>query len=599
MKPRTIKLTPTTSEEPLVFDAEKPFIKFTSFQHNIAEEDLRRYSVDLKMTLRNGDSSRSVPTGHIPMKPGRATGLDISFVIEPGEIPHISVNATKDHESMPKDAGIEFTLEYEILDRLDTSMPSAGFDEHIGDSRNTKILFSAPFGQGKSTFLQRFFEERTEKYRLFKLLPVNYSVGSNEDIFKFIKCELFMQLIAMEADFEVLDVPYSETTKLFLAKNGDRLLASLLSLLPDIGKDVYQAFDKFKKLSDKFHKLHEELQKNDEVTAESFLEAQFENEGTFYEENYFTQIICQTLDRFKAENSDRQNVLLIDDLDRMDPAHIFRILNVFSAQFDVGDKTQLEMNNKFGFDKVILVCDFDNIKHIYEYRYGPKVHFEGYINKFYSTKPFPYNNEVVIASLLKNIDGLDEDYIPYEREPNFIFEKIARAMVTAEQLTLREILKLQQIGLYTKKVELSKCKERKLKWFKQNAFSQVIMLLSDLGGTESLISNISELKSENFYETIPTHEWCFSLIAGFTTSESTSVTYHHELSETVETISFNLEHGGQIPYLRPSGTSIHRRQKKDIIPTTDRRKKASFEFDDFIKLLVKNIEFYAAYRKTM
>lgn len=56
----------------------------------------------------------------------------------------------------------------------------------------------------------------------------------------------------------------------------------------------------------------------------------------------------------------------------MDPEHIFRILNVFSAHF--GDDLDADFShNKFGFDKVLLLCDYDNIKNIYHHFYGLKV----------------------------------------------------------------------------------------------------------------------------------------------------------------------------------------------------------------------------------
>ncbi len=79
-------------------------------------------------------------------------------------------------------------------------------------------------------------------------------------------------------------------------------------------------------------------------------------------------------------------ILVIDDLDRIDPEHIFRILNIFSAHDKLGE-------NKFGFIKVILVCDINNIKHIYHHFYGKNVDFFGYINKFYSSEVYEYSNK--------------------------------------------------------------------------------------------------------------------------------------------------------------------------------------------------------------
>ncbi len=55
------------------------------------------------------------------------------------------------------------------------------------------------------------------------------------------------------------------------------------------------------------------------------------------------------------KSNGKEVVRILDDLDRIDTEHIFRLLNVFVAQVDVVGKG--ENDNKFGFDKVIFVCD--------------------------------------------------------------------------------------------------------------------------------------------------------------------------------------------------------------------------------------------------
>src|SRR5690606_22035996 len=63
------------------------------------------------------------------------------------------------------------------------------FSQHLDISDNQRILFTAPFGQGKSTFLNSFFhnKESQSQYLVIKLYPVHYSVSPNEDIFELIK----------------------------------------------------------------------------------------------------------------------------------------------------------------------------------------------------------------------------------------------------------------------------------------------------------------------------------------------------------------------------------------------------------------------------
>src|SRR5690606_21418856 len=99
-----------------------------------------------------------------------------------------------------------------------------------------------------------------------------------------------------------------------------------------------------------------------------------------------------------AKKEDKTNALIIDDLDRIDPEHIFRIINVFSAHRDYSTQ-----EHKFGFDKVILVCDISNIRRIYEHRYGIGVDFNGYISKFADTMIFDYNVKRYLSDALGQI----------------------------------------------------------------------------------------------------------------------------------------------------------------------------------------------------
>lgn len=65
-------------------------------------------------------------------------------------------------------------------------------------------------------------------------------------------------------------------------------------------------------------------------------------------------------------------MLVVEDLDRIDPAHLFRILNVFSAHIDYcykyGNKAEDSIaGNKFGLDNIVLVCDFSNIRKLFRH----------------------------------------------------------------------------------------------------------------------------------------------------------------------------------------------------------------------------------------
>jgi hypothetical protein len=116
--------------------------------------------------------------------------------------------------------------------------------------------------------------------------------------------------------------------------------------------------------------------------------------GSYIEFNFISALIKEVLEKHKTKST-RKNVLIIEDFDRLDPAHIFRILNIFSAH-------NHDQGNKFGFDKIIIVCDLQNIKSLYKHLYGEKIDFNGYIDKFYSIEPYYFDNNKSMFFYLKN-----------------------------------------------------------------------------------------------------------------------------------------------------------------------------------------------------
>lgn len=108
-----------------------------------------------------------------------------------------------------------------------------------------------------------------------------------------------------------------------------------------------------------------------------------------YEHDCYTQLITNAIECWRLENSTKNIILMIEDLDRMDPSHVFRILNIFSAHIDYSYTN--EYCNKFGFDKIITVCLYENIRNIFKHVYGDKTDFNGYIRKFTTSIPFKYS----------------------------------------------------------------------------------------------------------------------------------------------------------------------------------------------------------------
>lgn len=67
------------------------------------------------------------------------------------------------------------------------------FDEHLKE--NDRTIFSARFGDGKTWFLNKFMEERNDRYEFIVLYPVNYQIAPNEAIMEYIKRDILFQLI--------------------------------------------------------------------------------------------------------------------------------------------------------------------------------------------------------------------------------------------------------------------------------------------------------------------------------------------------------------------------------------------------------------------
>lgn len=97
------------------------------------------------------------------------------------------------------------------------------FNTHL--KNNPKILFSAPYGLGKTTFLKEFFKEN-EEYVPIHLFPVNYSISSNEDILSLLKYDILVSLLMNEGVLVELENFKPKLTTIFqltLKKTGNTL----------------------------------------------------------------------------------------------------------------------------------------------------------------------------------------------------------------------------------------------------------------------------------------------------------------------------------------------------------------------------------------
>lgn len=256
-----------------------------------------------------------------------------------------------------------------------------------------RIILSAKFGDGKTYLLNelRKDEAMQDKYEFFTIYPVNYSVAKNEDVFEYIKRDIIVQLHKKKL-FENIDLN-TLFGSVFTLDDLTSVVPFLLSLVP-LGELCNEGYSKFLEIKKKYdEKKH---------IVDKYL-SQFANTaGCIHEEDGYTKLIKKAIEWISQDHSlngkvkkAKKPVLIIEDLDRLDPKHLFRILNVVSAHIDDSNRPDI-VGNKFGFNNIVLVMDYDVTKHIFHHFYGAQACYEGYMSKFLSREPFRYSIKYIM-----------------------------------------------------------------------------------------------------------------------------------------------------------------------------------------------------------
>lgn len=343
------------------------------------------------------------------------------------------------------------------------------FGNHI--LANPRTFLSSKFGDGKSYFLDKFKKRNAERFVFITLYPVNYQVANNEDIFNLIKRDVLFQLI-VQGFFEDSSIQISDELALwgFIQNKYKSFLLELLPYMASVALPAeyvpvvtaaLKRKEVFKSIKKQFDDYKRQLVEKDDILTK-FLDVA---ESTpVYEEDLVTSLIKQAIQKIKekSQQADKEKrvVLIVEDLDRLDPAHLFRILNIFSAHIDYSYKLMNKPNetlvgNKFGFDNVVFVADFSNIRKIFKHFYGEQTDFNGYIGKFLSSAPYNYS----IREIRKNFIY---DYL--ERKIT-CSRKLIEAMVTEEMLeskTIRECIQAFDISSQVVNVPKYKAKEQEI-----------------------------------------------------------------------------------------------------------------------------------------
>lgn len=337
--------------------------------------------------------------------------------------------------------------------------PNESFKYHLSINENHRILFSGRFGIGKTTFLNHYFKDTNEEYNVIHLYPVNYSLLENEDIFSYVKYDILISLFSND-NYPLKPEYYDflKTWDTFMLDNLGQVIATTMLLIPKMGKQLNQFAKELKQMNSDFKKFSKSEKQNEMNEINSFLSKFHNSEGGIYESNVITLIIQEWLKDIEFKG--KKNILIIDDLDRIDPTHIFRLLNVFSAHFD--NKSQNESQNKFGFSQIVLVCDAENIRYIYQNQFGQKTDFNGYIDKFYSKEIYRFDNRENILSILKKIvdsikiGGYLGDGIYVEEHPDSKMFKeyiiiLLKPLISNNSINLRSLFKF-----YAQTIQISR-----------------------------------------------------------------------------------------------------------------------------------------------
>ena len=305
---------------------------------------------------------------------------------------------------------------------IPTEKNSEGFEIFINLENNRRIFFSAPFGMGKTYFLKEFSEEKNATYNFFPLYPVKYQMRNDLEMVEVIGSDLFIKLMEQHKE-STTKVLKDEGKAIYLIKAFFRCTAALTRIGPTVVKEIENAYKNRTK------------QKSEEKIAE-------------IQNSFFEELISKMLKNIK-EKEGKKSVLILDDLDRLEPKHIFKILNAFSPSQD-------EEDNKFGFDIVIFIGDIDNIKKIFHHMYGDKTDFDGYIDKFFSFEPYRYNIETELQTMIVEIvrgychaekDTHGNTTIAHNNHDiNSVLTFILKYFIQTKKINLRNLFVLQNIS---------------------------------------------------------------------------------------------------------------------------------------------------------
>lgn len=330
------------------------------------------------------------------------------------------------------------------------------FQRHL--ESHPRTILSARYGDGKSYFLQKLIEHAPKDTVYLVIYPVNYQVASNKDIFQLVKFDILFQLYTKKIITDDYQIPSEYALSLFIQNNFLDVSAVLLQAVSDLGLDGAATtallagtslLKSLKTWKDKFKSIQKTKRT---IDIEAFMKQVVDNQPV-YESDPITRIINDAIDKWKEEKDGRKIVLLFEDMDRIDPAHLFRIMNVLSAQMDYNNGLGIQSNEeiastKFHVDNVVLVLDYINAKHIFRHFYG-SANFEGYINKFTTRGYFTYSLKKLrveyIRKMVASATGLPDYFLDTIIQKSFYQDHTLRELTSSINEIDAQILPITDI----------------------------------------------------------------------------------------------------------------------------------------------------------
>lgn len=288
---------------------------------------------------------------------------------------------------------MEKSLEHIAFEGVDKK-----FTTHLAN--NCSIFFDGSYGIGKTTYLSKYFEKSDSKdkqdYFVIRVTPVEYDLSHNDDIFNLIKYDILFES-AVKHDIKTIQSSnpnkypnlYKDLMSDVKTKKISAGLIWLTALTGLTGYELPAIYTILNKSLDSIEKLFSSIKEIKDASSGDTSLSKILDKLKERKADLIAPLVEDVIYALKKKYN-KKAVLIIDDLDRLYPDYMFRVLNMLSARQSNGQK---KGKNLFGFDNIIVVGDYKNIELIYKHKHGPNTNFRGYIDKYFDSKPFQFDTE--------------------------------------------------------------------------------------------------------------------------------------------------------------------------------------------------------------